>query len=316
MSEREGTLSADGSSAQSKRFRRLLIIGLVVLFVVTYAITVGLYTKSGCGCPRQVTNGQATPDGTTVTIDLQELQSVKGGLVGNVTVAPGADLLDPVTGGLKDDLTLAVHSAVTPTRRTWARGMVPGVVPVPLTITGDPSDYPFDHYHSGPITVDLLHGANPTPQRAAVTFVDRLPGWKVDVVNVGATGSPAPYQILLHRSPSTAAFAAVLLAMLVALAAIGLVVAIQTLRDRRKFQPPMTTWYAAMVFAVMPLRNALPDTPPIGSWIDVTVTLWVVVALVNAMLIYIVCWWRHLRPDPPAPAAADPVPAPVPASVG
>jgi Domain of unknown function (DUF4436) len=39
----------------------------------------------------------------------------------------------------------------------------PGVIPVPLTITGDPSDYPFDHYHSGPITVDLLHGASQVP---------------------------------------------------------------------------------------------------------------------------------------------------------
>jgi len=47
----------------------------------------------------------------------------------------------------------------------------------------------------------------------------------------------------------------------------------------------------------MPLRNALPDSPPTGSWIDVTVTLWVIVALVNAMLLYIYCWWRHLRPE-------------------
>jgi purine-cytosine permease-like protein len=64
----------------------------------------------------------------------------------------------------------------------------------------------------------------------------------------------------------------------------------------------MTTWYAAMLFAVMPLRNALPDAPPIGSWIDVTITLWVIVALVNAMLIYIVCWWRHLKPEPEKPS--------------
>lgn len=51
------------------------------------------------------------------------------------------------------------------------------------------------------------------------------------------------------------------------------------MRNRRKFQPPMTTWYAAMLFAVMPLRNGLPDSPPIGSWIDVTVTLWVIAVL-------------------------------------
>lgn len=293
---------SDRSSPQGTRFRRVLIIGLVVLFVATYALTVGLYSRSGCGCPRQVTDARPAADGTTVTIDLQELQSAKGGLNGNVTVSPGPELLDPLTGGLRDDLTVAVHSAVTPTRRTWSKGMVPGVIPVPLTITGDQSDYPFDHYHTGPITVDLFRGASQVPQRASVAFVDRLPGWKVDIPTGGTTDLPAPYRIELHRSLSTAAFAAVIVAMLIALAGIGLVVAVQTLRDRRKFQPPMTTWYAAMLFAVMPLRNALPDAPPIGSWIDVTITLWVIVALVNAMLIYIVCWWRHLKPEPEKPS--------------
>ena len=82
------------------------------------------------------------------------------------------------------------------------------------------------------------------------------------------------------------------------MAGLGLFVAVQTLRGRRKFQPPMTTWYAAMLFAVVPLRNALPDSPPIGWWVDVTVVLWVIVALGISMLIYIYCWWRDLRPDP------------------
>ncbi|OMC42509.1 hypothetical protein A5744_16585 [Mycobacterium sp. IS-1264] len=62
----------------------------------------------------------------------------------------------------------------------------------------------------------------------------------------------------------------------------------------------MTTWYAAMLFAVIPLRNALPDSPPLGSWIDVSVVRWVIVALVGSMLLYLSCWWRHLKPDKPA----------------
>jgi hypothetical protein len=95
------------------------------------------------------------------------------------------------------------------------------------------------------------------------------------------------------------AFGVVILAVLIALAGLGLFVAVQTVRDRRKFQPPMTTWYAAMLFAVMPLRNALPDSPPFGCWIDVTIVLWVIVVLVISMTLYISCWWRHLRPENP-----------------
>lgn len=119
------------------------------------------------------------------------------------------------------------------------------------------------------------------------------------------------YRISVRRALSTAVFGIVICGVLIAIAGLGLFVAIQTLRDRRKFQPPMTTWYAAMLFAVVPLRNALPGSPPFGAWIDVTVVLWVIVALAIAMLIYIACWWRHLKPEAvPAPPAAEPVPAP------
>jgi Domain of unknown function (DUF4436) len=287
---------------------RVIGIIAVVAFIAAYVGTITLYRHTACGCPHQITEGQPASDGTTVKIDMEELQSMKGALNANVTVAPGPGLLDPVTHGLNEDLTIAVHSAVTPTKRSWSKGVVPGVFPVSLTIGGDPSGWPFDTYHSGPVTVDLVRGGVQVPERVPVTFVDRVPGWRVDIPDPGKAGVVEPYRVAVHRSPSTAVFASVIVIVMVALAGVGLFVAIQTARNRRKFQPPMTTWYAAMLFAVMPLRNALPDSPPIGSWIDVTVVLWVIVVLVSAMLLYINCWWRHLRPDAeqPAPPAAAP----------
>lgn len=47
----------------------------------------------------------------------------------------------------------------------------------------------------------------------------------------------------------------------------------------------------------MPLRNALPDAPPFGSWIDITIVVWAIVVLGISMGLYISCWWRHLRPE-------------------
>jgi hypothetical protein len=272
------------------------MVGLVALFLAAYLTTIALYSRSGCGCPVQLTNAATAADGTTVTIDFLELQSMKGALHANVTITPGPGLLDPVTRGLNSHLAVVVHSAVTPSKRTWTKEMLPGDYPVPLTIGGDPSEWPFDAYHSGPITVDLIYGSDPIPEQVPVKFVDRVPGWKLSIVGNGTPQSP--YRVQTTRSPSIAAFAAVIVVVMLALAGVGAFVAIQTARDRRKFQPPMTTWYAAMLFAVIPLRNALPDAPPVGSWIDVTVTLWVIVTLVMSMLLYVYCWWRHLRPEP------------------
>ncbi|MGB8210721.1 MAG: DUF4436 family protein, partial [Mycobacterium sp.] len=205
---------------------------------------------------------------------------------------PAPALLDPATDGLKQDLTVAVTSATTPVRRTYSRGMLPGVFPVPLTLARDVEGWPFDSYDTGPITVELFTGPAQVPERAKVTFVDRLTGWKVHVTRVNNAIASSPYEVQLQRSASTMVFAIVILCIFVAIAAVGLFVAIQTIRDPRRFQSPMTTWYAAMLFAVVPLRNALPGSPAFGSWIDLTIVLWVLVALVVSMLLYIAAWGR------------------------
>ncbi|CPR13377.1 transmembrane protein [Mycobacterium bohemicum DSM 44277] len=41
-------------------------------------------------------------------------------------------------------LSVVVTSAVTPTKRTWSKAMLPGGFPVPLSLTGRVADWPFD----------------------------------------------------------------------------------------------------------------------------------------------------------------------------
>lgn len=287
-------MASDRGRGPTLRMKKTGVVVVAVL-VSAYIGIVALFAGTGLGRPHPIRDGRAAADGTTVTMDVEELQPVKGVLTVNLAVVPGAELLDPLTHGLKDDLGVAVTSTVTPVKRTWSKGGVPGVFQVPLTIGGDPRNWPFDSYHTGPISVELYYGAQP-PQRVSVSFVDRIPGWKVDVPFTDDTAAPGPYRVSLHRSASTAAFASVIVIVLVTIAGLALFVALQTLRGRRSFQPPMTTWYAALLFSVVPLRNALPDPPPIGFWIDVTVVLWVIVTLVLSMTIYIYCWWRHLPP--------------------
>ncbi len=270
----------------------------VLLFVAAYVASNFVYASAGRG-PHDLTQGRPMPDGTTITIDLQEVQQSNTVLVTNLAIVPGPALLDPRTHDLTQDLSVVITSAASPTKRSWSKGMVPSSFPVPLSIAGAVTDWPFDHYLSGPITVEVFRGDNPVPERAAVTFADRLAGWRIDILTTDNSGALAPVRVELERSPSTKTFAVVILAVLVALAGMGLFVAVQTARDKRKFQPPMTTWYAAMLFAVVPLRNALPNAPPFGAEVDVRVVLWVIVVLVLSMMIYISCWWRHLAPEKP-----------------
>ncbi len=292
LSKWEAILSANGFHLPSRR-SRFGIIG-VVAFIGAYVASIVLYVNSGMGQPHEIAENSLSGDTTVVTVDIEDIQSDNSVLRANLTVSPAPALLDPQTHTLKEDLSVVITSVVTASKRTWAKGTLPDVFPVSLTLAGDIADWPFDQYHSGPVVAQLVSGSTRVP--AVVTMVDRLLGWDVETDRINDDDAVGPYQVDLVRSPSTVAFAVVILGVLIALAAFALFVAVQTVRDRRRFQPPMTTWYAAMLFAVVPLRNALPDSPPIGVFIDVTIVLWVTVILVISMGLYISCWWRHLRP--------------------
>lgn len=270
------------------------IIGVVV-FVAAYIGSIALYVNGGSGQRHQISSGSG--DGTKVTFDIEDIQSDNGILAANITVVPAPALLDPQTGTLKDDLHIVANSLVQGSKRTWPQGSLPDILRVSISLSGDVADWPFDRYDTGPLKIHLFSGASKAPEQMTVTLVDRLLGWEVDVVRRNKGEPQAPYGLQLHRSHSTTAFAVLILGVLIALAGLALFVAMQTVRNRRKFQPPMTTWYAAMLFAVMPLRDALPDSPPFGSWVDVTIVLWVIVVLTISLVLYISCWWRHLAPE-------------------
>jgi hypothetical protein len=281
---------------QRRRWWSARRLGAVVLFGLIAAAMVAsvLLYVNGAASKDVLTQGKPTSSGITVTLSLVTVQNSYNELVGDLAVKPGPGLVDESTYALKEDLTVAVTSVTTPVRRTWSKGMLPGVFPVSLTLARDVERWPFDSYHTGPITVELFTGASQTPERATVTFSDLVGGWKVNVSHINNANESSPYVIEMRRSPSTMLFAVVILSIFVTIAAIGLFVAVQTYRNPATFQAPMTTWYAAMLFAVVPLRNSLPGSPTFGSWIDLTIVLWVLVALVVSMLLYIAAWWRSL----------------------
>lgn len=274
------------------------VIGAVVLLVFAYVGSIMLYAHSGNGRDLE-TPVMSSGDRSTVTINIEDMQSNNSVLAVNLAFNPAQSLLDPKTHHLKDDLSLRVRSSALPSRHTWTKGMLPGLVAVPLTIAGQIERWPFDQYHSGPVEVEIFYGPDTerAPDHVPVTFVDHLAGWEVTATQ---SRPDAPHRLHVERSISTAAFGFVILAVIITIACLALVVAVQTARDKRPFQPPMTTWYAAMLFAVVPLRNALPGSPPFGSWVDITVVIWVLIALALSTVLYITAWWRHLKPPPAA----------------
>ncbi len=151
------------------------------------------------------------------------------------------------------------HPVVTPTKRTWSSGSLPGVFPRPADHLRDPQ------IGRSTTTVRGRSRSSSLPRSTLSERVSviRRPFRAGTSTFRSATPILPAVPVGLHRSPSSVAFGTVIVGVLIALAGVGLFVAVQTARGRQ-FQPPMTAWYAAMLFAVIPLRNALPDAPPIG----------------------------------------------------
>ena len=80
-------------------------------------------------------------------------------------------------------------------------------------------------------------------------------------------------------------FGLTLVLVLVLLPVTCWIVGLKLLREDRLFEAGFLGWIAAMLFATIPIRNFLPGSPPPGSWVDVLVMLWVIVALTLALVI-------------------------------
>ena len=122
--------------------------------------SVVLYVN-GAASQRIPAHRVATSGGTTGDAGCDEhFKQLPRALVGDLIIKPAPALLDPATDGLKQDLTVAVTSATTPVRRTYSKGMLPGVFPVPLTLARDVEQAGRSiAYDTGPdVTVELFHG--------------------------------------------------------------------------------------------------------------------------------------------------------------
>jgi hypothetical protein len=179
-------------------------------------------------------------------------------------------------------------------------GKAPAQVSTTIEAQGDPGNWPFDSYKTQVIAADVFTGSGQSREKAParVEVTGKLDGRDATVTRVHDPEDSNPdvqddVTITLHRAKGPLIFDVGICLVLIALPVLALWVAIPVALGRTAFLPPMTTWYGAMLFAIVPLRNILPGSPPYGSWIDQAIVLWVLIGLVGAMALFLVGWWRQ-----------------------
>src|SRR6202012_3905712 len=292
------------SPPQEKRSRRGIAIGLAILlaFFATYGLSllgVHRWQKSEGPLP-PLDLSQAGPDDTVVQIRLEELKPTTNRLTVNVLIYPGESLEDKRFEELKTDIAVRLYPPNDLGDLQFPKGKAPAQVNTTIEAHGNPGTWPFDSYRTEPQSADVFVGTGAERKRipAVVQVTGSMDGWDAEVqrsTDKSETGSHNISNVVLtlQRAKGPLIFDLGIIVVLISLPTLALLVAIPMALGRRKFVPPFATWYAANLFAIVPLRNILPGAPPPGSMIDQALVQWVLLALATAMALYIYAYIRQ-----------------------
>lgn len=284
----------------SSRGKRILIdLGVILAVVVVYVLSlvgVHLLATSAEGLPEA---DLGTTEDTVVQVKIEELDTVNNRLKVSVLVIPEDSKFDKKFHTLTQDLTVRMYPENDLGDLQYPVGKSPAQQTTYLDAQGDPANWPFDSYSTGTIQAQVFAGTgeNRTVEDARVEVIGEVGGWDASVRRVGEStqSSPRPDDaiITLRRSKSTLIFDIGIVLVLISLPALALWVSIPMALGKKKFLPPFVSWFAAMLFAVVPLRNIFPGKPPEGSWVDQAITLWVLLALIVAMTLFIMAYRKQ-----------------------
>jgi hypothetical protein len=300
----EAPPTAPPSPPANKRSRRGIVIGLAILlaFFATYGLSLlgvrALQKSEGPLPPLDLS--QAGPDDTVVQIRLQELKPTTSRLTVDVLIYPGESLYDKRFDELITDIAVRLYPPNDLGDLQFPKGKAPAQVTTTIEAHGNPGNWPFDSYRTEPQSADVFVGTGVNRKRipAIVQVTGSMDGWDAEVhrnTDTSETGShnSSNVVVLLQRAKGPLIFDLGIIVVLISLPTLALLVAIPMAMGRRKFVPPFATWYAANLFAIVPLRNILPGAPPPGSMIDQALVQWVLLALATAMALYVFAWVRQ-----------------------
>ncbi|MRH92040.1 DUF4436 domain-containing protein [Nocardia sp. SYP-A9097] len=138
---------------------------------------------------------------------------------------------------------------------------------VKVVVEGTITDYPFDSYDSV-LAFDVFSGETELPVSASISSGDTF--FEVTESPVDGVVNGIDVDLYAERSLPSMVFAMFIMLLMLGLAVAAATACHYVLAGKRGLMFPAVSMMGALLFALVPLRNAVPGTPPIGSLIDFT----------------------------------------------
>lgn len=241
---------------------RALLIGGAVL-IVMLAASLGMYYPTRTAENAARLSGDATiPDRIDVTAWVTHIDTTNGTVSVSISsLEPHGSFADE-SGMFRNDVHLNASTSLSAPSVSVKRGEVAPDIDERFGLTGVVTDYPFDRY-TATLDIRILDSAgNEVP--TAITLFSTDPFFAMS----DSDDDTGLINLTFTRSTPTMVYAVFVMVLMLGLAIAAATAAYYILHGRRGLLFPACSMMAAMLFALVPLRNAVPGNPPIGSVID------------------------------------------------
>ncbi len=282
-----------------KNLQIIIMVVCVITFIIAYSRLLGGYRlESRQSVQHFSQTSQGRKDGVQITAHVVSIDPVKGELLLRLQFEPQSDLIDD-DDLLINPVTVYTNSAAGKSDATFKKGESMQPIDMTLTLQGESSHFPWDRYN-GILWLCLASQKESSGDDAswnAVPFTLDLkagvPGFKIDTREVPQKNkgfSVALINFEVERARSAQSFSIFIMLLIGLLTFVAFLAGFVVVVGGRKVELAMFSWLGALLFALLPLRNAMPGAPPIGCLADYISFFWAE-AITAATLIAVILTW-------------------------
>lgn len=244
----------------------ILIASLVLLVVVAGSLSMYFPTRT---TQHEITlfGDPDVPDRVNINAWITKVDPASGVVtVSTEVLGPTGSLADP-QGYFNDDSNLYTTTTLQNRAVQIKKEDFFPVVEQRFALDGLVTDYPFDRYTTN-LEYHVWGGPDNHELPITVTLSSTDPFFTIIPTQGVTQEGGVNIELKLRRSTPTLVYASFVMVLMLGLAMAATTAAYYALKRRKGLLFPACSMMAAMLFALVPLRNAVPGTPPIGSVID------------------------------------------------
>ncbi len=270
--------------------RAVVFAGVALLVMLTASLSMYLPTRSNFDSATALGNTD-TSDRADVTMWITKVDTGSQSMSVSISdVLPKGSLADQNGLFVGDAEIHSPTSLLNNSTRIDKGDDVPDVEQR-FALTGTETDYPFDRY-TGEVQLAITD-ANGNELPVTITLFSTDPFFRIAPTIADQDSGGMDFTFVVHRSMPTVVYALFVMMLMLGLAGAAVTAAYYVVKHRKGLLFPACSMMAAMLFALVPIRNAVPGNPPIGSVIDFASFFLAEVIIATSLIAAVVLGYRH-----------------------